>query len=120
MTFPNINYKYNGSEEAKSLSAVVEQKLATLSKLIPDGARAVCEVEFEKISAHHHGRIYRVETNLSVDGHFYRAEATENTFEEAVSRVRDELDSELCRAKDKQDTLGKRAGRMFKNLLSRS
>lgn len=120
MAFPTITYKYNGIEEAKSLVDVVEQKFTTLQKLIPSEAVTVCEVEFEKTSAQQHGRVYRIESNLSIDGKLYRAEATENTFEEAIAKVRDELDYELSRAKDKQDTLHKRAGRALKNLLSRS
>jgi ribosomal subunit interface protein len=119
MTFPTINYKYNGIEEAKSLTGTVDQKIGSLHKFIKDNDAVACEVEFEKTSAHQHGRIYRVESNLSVNGKLYRAEATESTFDEAVDKVRDELDSELSRAKDKQGTLGKRAGRMLKNLLSR-
>jgi len=117
MTFPTINYKYNGIEEAKSLTDVVDEKFGTLGKFVGDEADAVCEVEFEKLSAHQHGRMYRVEANLSIDGHLYRAEATENSFAEAIDTVRDELDSELSRAKDKQVTRDKSAGREVKEQL---
>jgi ribosomal subunit interface protein len=120
MTFPTINYKYHGIEEAKSLTETVNQKLGALQKLIPDDSAVVCEVEFEKTISHQHGKIYRVEANLSVNGQLHRAEATENSFDEAIDRVRDELDRELSHAKDKKDTLAKRAGRAFKGLLSRS
>lgn len=120
MTFPTINYKYNGIEEAKSLTPTVEQKFSTLEKLMPAAANIQCEVEFEKTAAHVHGRIYRIEANLSVNGTLHRAEATEITFDEAIDKVRDELDGELSRSKDKKDTLSKRAGRAFKQLLSRS
>ncbi len=119
MTFPTINYKFNGIEEAKSLPVVVEQKFSPLAKLITEGGRVTCQVEFEKITSHQHGRIYRVEANLSVNGTLYRAEATELSFEGAIDKVRDELDSELSRSKDKQDTVQKRAGRIFKSLLTR-
>ena len=97
----------------------MEQKFAPLSKLIPDTTATRCEVEFEKTAEHQHGRIYRIEANVSVRGKLYRAEATEHTFEEALDKVRDELDSELTRAKDKKDTLHKRAGRALKRLLTR-
>jgi ribosomal subunit interface protein len=117
MTFPTINYKYNGIEEAKSLTDTIEQKIGPLGKFIAEDADAVCDLEFEKLSAHHHGRIYRVESTLSVNGHVYRAEATENSFEEAIDIVRDELDAELSRAKDKQVTLDKSAGREAKEQL---
>ena len=68
MTFSNINYKYNGIEEAKLLSDVVEQKFSTLDKFIGADAVTLCEVEFEKIAAHQHGRFHRVEANLTVKG----------------------------------------------------
>lgn len=117
MTFPTINYKFNGIEEAKSLADVVDQKIIPLGKFIDAEAAVLCEVEFEKTSAHQHGRMYRVEANLSVNGHLYRAEATEHTFEEAIDKVRDELDTELSRSKDKQVTLDKEAGREMKAQL---
>ncbi len=119
MTFPTITYKFNGIEEAKALPETVEQKMATLQKLIPVDAEVRCEVEFEKVTAQQHGRIYRVEANVSIDGRLYRGEATELTFDEAIDRVRDELDGEISRAKGKKETLAKRAGRAFKNLISR-
>ncbi|MEN9920552.1 MAG: Sigma 54 modulation protein / ribosomal protein [Candidatus Parcubacteria bacterium] len=120
MTFPTINYKYNGIEEAKSLASVVDQKLESLHKFIPEDAAVVCEVEFEKLGGHVQGRIHRVEANLTVNGHLYRAEATENTFEEAIDVVRDELDTELSRAKDKQVTQDRSAGREVKEQLLNS
>jgi ribosomal subunit interface protein len=119
MTFPTIKYKYNGIEEVKALTDVVDQKMMSLGKFFKDETGVVFEVEFEKLAAHMHGRIHRVEANLSVKGTLYRAEATENSFEEAIDRVRDELDGELSRAKDKQGTLHKRAGRALKSFLSR-
>lgn len=118
MSFSTINYKFNGIEEAKLLAPMVEQKFAPLQKLLKPDAAVTCEVEFEKAAAHTHGRVYRVEANIFVNKTLFRAEATEYSYEEAIDKVRDELDSELSRAKDKHNTLRKRAGRAFKNLLS--
>jgi ribosomal subunit interface protein len=119
MAFPTITYKYNGIEEAKSLVGSIEQKFHSLGKFIAESSASTCEVEFEKISTHQSGRVHRLEVNLVVNGVLYRAEATENTFEEAIDKVRDELDEDLSRAKDKHTTLRKRAGRALKALLSR-
>lgn len=117
MTFPIITYKFNGIEEAKSLATVVEQKIAPLERLISETASVHIEVEFEKLTTQQHGRIFRVEANLSVDGVLHRAEATEESFESAIDEVRDELDQELSRAKDKQITRDKAAGREAKEQL---
>ena len=118
MTFPTISYKYNGNENAKPLADVVDQKLAALEKFLSADADVSCEVEFEKVAAHNQGRIYRVEVNLSVDGTLYRAEATEENFEKAIDEVRNELDRELSRAKDKHMTLEKQSGREAKEMLN--
>jgi ribosomal subunit interface protein len=115
----NITYKYNDLEEAKSLKLVMDQKLAMLEKFVSDGVPALCEVEFAKAADHQSGRVFRVETNLTINGKMYRAEATEESFERAIDEVRSELDKELSRAKDKESSLLKRAGRRVKETLLR-
>lgn len=116
MTFPTINYKYNSIEEAKSLAEVVDQKFVTLERFVGNNP-AACEVEFEKVAAHLHGRIYRVEANLSIKGELYRAEATEESFERAIDEVRHGLEQELSKAKDKHHTLEKDSGRAMKEQM---
>lgn len=117
MGLQHINYKFNGSEEAKLLSSVMDQKMTALEKYYKTGAAVVCDVEFEKVGSQKNGRIFRVEVNLSIDGQLYRAEATEGSFKKAIDEVRDELDKELRRAKSKQQTLDKDAGRELKDML---
>lgn len=117
MIFFTVNYKYNNLVGTKELTELLEQKLESLQKFIRGEAAVVCDVEFEKVGAHQQGKIHRIEINLKIDGTLHRAEATEESFEEAIDRVRDELNSELSRAKDKQVTLDKAAGRSAKEQL---
>jgi len=117
MTFPTITYKYNGIEDAKPLAIIMDQKLQSLEKYLKEDSSVICEVEFEKLTAQQSGRIYRAEVNLTIDGTLYRAEATEDSFEKAIDEVRDEVDKELRRAKDKQQTLDKQAGREMKERM---
>jgi ribosomal subunit interface protein len=116
MAFPTINYKYNDLAEAQKLASVVDQKLSVLEKYIQTEA-VTCDVEFEKVTPQQSGKVYRVEVNLAIGGTLYRAEATEESFEAAIDEMRDELDKELRRAKDKQSTLGKQAGREMKEQM---
>jgi ribosomal subunit interface protein len=116
MTFPTINYKYNSIEEAKSLAEVVDQKFITLERFVGNNP-ATCEVEFEKVAAHQHGRIFRVEANLSIKGELHRAQATEESFERAIDEVRHGLEQDLSRAKDKHHTLDKNNGRAMKEQM---
>jgi ribosomal subunit interface protein len=117
MTFPSINYKFNDLNEAQELTEVVDQKLAAFDKYI-GGAKALsCDVEFAKVTQQQKGDIFRIEVNLMVDGALYRAEATKESFEKAIDEVRDELDKELRRAKEKQETLEKQGGREIKEKM---
>ena len=114
--FPPIQFKSTNTESDTRLQTLLEQKFQSLSKYIGDSS-AICNVEFEKLTAKQHGQVFRVEANLEVDGTLYRAEATLENFEQAIDEVRAELDKELRRASSKRDTLLKRGGRRLKNML---
>lgn len=115
----NVNFNYNNHVEAQGLTDATEQKLVSLEKFINNQASVICDAEFDKVAANKKGAIFQFSVNLQVDGEMYRAEATEESFEAAVDEVRDELDKKLRRTKSKKDSLGKKAGRAMKNLISR-
>ncbi|MFT7644491.1 MAG: ribosomal subunit interface protein [Candidatus Paceibacteria bacterium] len=117
MTFPTINYKYNDLPEAQALAPVVDQKMAAFEKYLHDNKPASCDVEFQKVAPRQNGQIYRVEVNLIINGTLFRAEATEESFEKAIDEVRNELDKEIRKAKEKQETLDKQAGREMKEKM---
>ncbi|MEN9922158.1 MAG: Sigma 54 modulation protein / ribosomal protein [Candidatus Parcubacteria bacterium] len=114
MTFPTINFKFNDLNEAQALADVVEQKCITLGKYIHDHQAVTCDIEFEKVAPQQNGQVHRVEVNLQVDGTLFRAVATEESFEKAIDEVREELDRELRKAKERQETLMKQGGREAK------
>ncbi len=115
----NINFNYNNHAEAQVLTTITEHKLGSLKKFIADDQSVICDAEFDKVAANNNGEIFHFAVNLQLEGELYRAEATEESFEAAVDEVRDELDKKLRRNKSKKDTLGKRAGRAMKRLISR-
>jgi ribosomal subunit interface protein len=117
MTFPTINYKYNDLPEAQALSDVVDMKLAAFDKYIGGAKTATCDVEFEKVAPQQKGQIFRLEVNLMINGTLFRAEATEESFEKAIDEMRNELDKELRKAKEKNETLEKQAGREMKEKM---
>jgi len=117
MEFPIINFKYNDLKEAMGLSDLMEQKMQSLTKFLSKDQSITCDVEFEKVAPQKSGQVHRVEVNLMVDGALFRADATENSFELAIDEVRNELDKELRRAKDKQVTMDKSAGRAAKEQM---
>lgn len=117
MAFPSITFKHTHTNEARHLESVVEHKLAALKKYLTHKHDVRCEVEFAKEAANQSGLIYRVEMNLWSDGKLFRAEATEETFEKAIDRARDDLDYELRKAHDKRESVFKRSGRALKEMM---
>lgn len=117
MSFPMINYKATATELDEGLQELVEQKFQSLEKFIGDETDVQCDVEFEKVTPHKNGNVYRLEANLWLHGKLYRAEATEANFETAIDEVRNELDKELRRGSGKRDTLLKRGGRKLKEMM---
>lgn len=117
MEFPTSNYKFNGLEEGPTLAEQMDQKLASLSKFLPEQGDITCDVEFEKVAPQQQGPVHRVEINLMLDGTLFRAESTKETFTEAIDEVRDELAKELRRTKGKQVTQDIDAARAAKEQL---
>lgn len=117
MTFPTINYKFNGLSEAQALTDIVEQKCAAFEKYLRENSDVLCTVEFQKVASQQSGKVHHVEVNLTIDGTLFRAEATEESFEKAIDEVRDELDKEIRRAKEKLETLQKQGGREAKEQM---
>lgn len=117
MAFPTITFKHTRTDEARHLEDVVVHKFATFEKYVGNETAARCEVEFQKEAPQQSGLVYRVEANVSIGGKFYRAEATDETFEKAIDAVRNELDGELRKAHDKRESLVRRGGRKMKEML---
>ncbi len=120
MAFPQITFKLNDIANGDRLSSLVTKKFESLGKFIKEGIPALCEVEFEKVAEHKKGEVYRVEVNLTINGNLFRAEATRETFEQAIDQVKNELTKEIGRSKDKRDSLIKRAGRNLKEKFFRN
>jgi ribosomal subunit interface protein len=117
MTFPKIQFKSTNIPRNQGLEAYATDKLITLSKHLGHHEDSTCHVEFERITAHHTGNVFRAEATVFAHGKVFRAEATEASFEHAVDAVRKALDHELGRAHKKHDTLIMRGRRKVKEWL---
>ncbi len=117
MVFPTIQFKATNTVLEGTLQDLVVHKFATLERYIGTATDLTCEVEFEKIGLHQNGMIHRVEANFYRDGQLFRAEATEDSFEKAIDKVRSELDAAMNSTLKKRETLVKRGGRAIKDML---
>jgi ribosomal subunit interface protein len=116
--FPPINLKTTNFEQTAVIAEVLEKRLKTLEKFLPDGeTRLVCDVELEKMTDQQTGRIFRAEINLEVAGTLFRAEATEERMEDAIDRAKNELKSELVRTTGKRQSLFRRGAQKIKNMM---
>lgn len=119
MGFPNIQFKATNTEVDETLQVLLEQKLASLEKYLNTETDLVCEVEFEKVSHHQSGNVHRVEVNFFKNGELFRAEAVEDSYEKAIDEVRDELDKELRRNRNKKETMFRKGARRLKEMMRR-
>ena len=119
MEFPNIQTKATSLTLTDALVDLLEKRLQTLGKLLPEDETSIsCDVELEKITDHHQtGKIYRAEINLRIGGKLYRAESTEERIEDAIDRAKNDLKTELRRSKDKRQSLMRRGGQKLKDLI---
>ncbi len=118
MSFPSIQMKGSGLALTPEITGLIEHKLSSLGKFIPERATdATCAVEIQKTAEHQSGKIFRAEVNLFMLGKLYRAEGTEEQIEKAIDEMRSDLKRELTRDHEKHDSLLKRGGRKIKEML---
>ena len=117
MSFPRITTKTSNITMTTQLEELLEQKFAPLGKLINIHGDERCEIELEKVTEHHSGKIFRAEVNLYTGGRLFRAEATEEQIEQAIDKVRNELKHELQHAHGKRQSLFKRGRQAIKNMM---
>lgn len=118
MKFPHINTKAKNLELTPALEAYLEKRLSTLERHLPKSDAIVCDVELEKTTEHHQGGlIYRAEINLALGGQLLRAEATEETIEQAIDVAKNELKRELTKLTDKTESMFRRGARRAKDFF---
>lgn len=117
-TFRSINTKTTNFEQTAVIGEVLEKRLQTLEKFLPEGeTMLVCNVELEKLTGQQSGRIFRAEINLQVGGVLLRATATEEKMEDAIEQAKNEMKSELIRAHGKRQSLFRRGAKRIKDML---
>ena len=118
MAFPTINTKTKNYVATPALIEILEKRLAPLGRLLPKSKPVVCEVELGKVPPHKHGGpIYRVEVNLDLGDRLVRAEAIEETMENAIDRVKNELKIELGKTATRAKTLARTGARKAKEMV---
>lgn len=124
-----INIKGVNLELTPAINTYIEDRINGLEKFISgDGlkqwdeknqAAVEADVEIARTTNHHRqGDIYRAEVNIKVPGRIIRAEAEEWDMRVAIDRVKDQLQIELKKYKNKQETGYRDGSRLLKGLMS--
>ena len=103
----------------KDLTMYIEKKMDVLDKFAAHfGPSIAAQVEVGRTSRHHRtGDVFRVEVQVHVPGKELRAEATKKSVFEAMDAVKDEIQKELERRKDKEVDAKRRGGAHLKKIL---
>lgn len=126
-----INIKAVNLDLTPAIRIYIEEKINSLEKFISgdtlkewdehNQAAVEADVEIAR-STHHHrqGDVYRAEVNLKVPGRLLRAEAEQWDMRVAIDQIKDELQIELKKYKNKQETEYRKGSRFIKKVFSLS
>lgn len=115
----NIRVKTTNYRLTPEAGNYLNQRLKALGKFIGENEEAArCEVEVGRASGHaEHGNVWRAEINLIHAGVTHRAEATEESVNAAIDRVKDEIVRQLKREKQLHIRLARRGGAWLKRTI---
>lgn len=100
-----------------SIEEYAGKKIETLGRFLKNFNQEIikAEVEVGRTSYHHRsGDVFRAEINLSVDGRMFRAESEREDLFAAIDEVRDALEQEIKKFKNKKETIFIRGARSIK------
>jgi ribosomal subunit interface protein len=99
----NIKIKATNIELTSYLLKLVDQKINKIEKLFADMPDIMVEVELERTTRHHQkGDLFRAEVQVEVPGgKMLRAVSKKEDFRSALVDVREELEIQIKKYKDK-------------------
>ncbi len=98
----------------------INDKIGGLDKFIENVDHSICQawVEIGLITRHHQsGNIYRAEAHIRLPARNVRAEAIGQDLFSVIDAVKDELQEELKKYKQKREALYRRGSRLVKRML---
>ena len=112
-----IIFKTKDFSLTQSVEEYVRKKIASLEKFLKRFNEGLIRVEVElgqTTSRHRAGDIFRAEINLSAGKKLFRAESEQADIFSAIDEVRDDLEQEIKKDKDKRETIFLRGARSIK------
>jgi len=112
----DIRIKATDYEMTSEISAYLDDKIASLERLITDDA-ARCEIEIGRTAGHsQQGKVWKAEITLVHFGERFHAIAEEESVKAAIDIAKDEMQQQLRKNKGRATTLARRMGAQLKRL----
>ena len=100
------------------IEVYLKDKLNALDKFLPRDESIFADVELAKTTNHHRkGNVFKAEVNISVPGRLIRSQAEEWDLRVAIDKVKNELQLELKKYKEKNSTLSKKGALLAKRII---
>lgn len=116
----NIRTNTHGIELTPSISGYIEKKLKTVERLLHDTPpETLVEIEIEKDSKQHKGKVFKAEMNIFLPNKRLFASAHNDDMYAAIDQVKDEILSELKKQKVKRRDITRRSAAKVKQLFQR-
>jgi len=116
-----IIFKKKDFEITPSIQDYVQKKMETLERFLKSfgDEKMIAEVELGKSTGRQKsGEIFRAEINLNLGGKMFRAESEQDDLLAAIDEVRDDLEQEIKKFKEKKETIFIRGARSLKKKFS--
>lgn len=107
----NIQIKAKDLDLTPSIKEYIEEKIGSLDKFLEkleDQGEVLIDVEIARVSKHHKkGDVFYAEANLKLPKRMLRAERKDFDIRAAIDHVRDRLQRDIVKYKDKGGMTGK-------------
>ena len=100
-----------------SIRDYINKKIGNLQRFLRNFDKEAIEISIEvgKPSQHHrHGSVFYAEANIKIPGKLFRAQAKTDDIYASIDQIKDELQREIKRFKEKKLTKNRRKERSFK------
>lgn len=96
----------------------IERDLAKFVRRLDEKGAAKLFIEIARTTRHHkQGDVFRAEADLRLPGKVLRAEAEEWDIRVAVDQIKDELQREIKKYKERRETKFKKGSKIFKEKI---
>ena len=113
-----IRIKITNFSLLPDIETYLKDKLNALDKFLPRDESIFADVELAKATNHHQkGNVFKAEVNISVPGRLIRSQAEEWNLRVAIDKVKNELQLELKKYKEKNSTLSKKGALLAKRII---